>query len=564
MAQHSTRRSGRAVGLTASTALVLGVGVTAVAGPAAAAEPGVDISPPVPSTHHVYDLEITDRSVYVATAPTARGEGPGPDAAVWRRTLNPSPNGWTLSDAGRVGTAATDTTAALAAWQDAVLWSDAATGALHRLSDDGTTAAPAGPAGVPPQGWSDPWWTSLDELHGPGGHRTDLRAWPDDAGEDFWDGGGPVFVEGARVSATTVSWYAEYVRGTGSAEQRGGGVLAAPLGPDGLTGPAVLVDHGDLTGTGTTPTRQTDLSDDTLVWVATTPAGTSVVRWLPTADLAGEPSELAVPGPVRGVATDGDLLAFTYQAGDDGVLRVVRLADPSDVVLEVATFAQDVELRGDVVAWAAWVPDGSGGARHAVRAAGVGGPTVGTLDFPDVPDGHPFGEEIDWLVLRGIATGYDDGTFRPTAAVSRQAMAAFLYRSAGSPVFVPPTVSPFDDVGTAHPFYAEIAWLADRGISTGTTTDDGRVLFKPTDPVSRQAMAAFLHRSVGSPPTPTTPSGFADVAPGQVFAGQIAWLAEAGISTGTVLADGRVVFRPAEPVSRQAMAAFLQRMAALT
>ena len=57
--------------------------------------------------------------------------------------------------------------------------------------------------------------------------------------------------------------------------------------------------------------------------------------------------------------------------------------------------------------------------------------------FTDVVSHHPFCAEIDWLASGGIAGGYEDGTFRPTVPVSRQAMAAFLYRSAGSPAFRP-------------------------------------------------------------------------------------------------------------------------------
>jgi len=41
---------------------------------------------------------------------------------------------------------------------------------------------------------------------------------------------------------------------------------------------------------------------------------------------------------------------------------------------------------------------------------------------------HPFFLEVEWLSSTGITTGYDDGTFRPGAPVSRQSAAAFLYR----------------------------------------------------------------------------------------------------------------------------------------
>ena len=51
--------------------------------------------------------------------------------------------------------------------------------------------------------------------------------------------------------------------------------------------------------------------------------------------------------------------------------------------------------------------------------------------FSDVGTGHPFYREITWLADRGVTRGYADGTFRPSAAVNRDAMAAFLYRDAG-------------------------------------------------------------------------------------------------------------------------------------
>src|SRR5665648_934830 len=44
------------------------------------------------------------------------------------------------------------------------------------------------------------------------------------------------------------------------------------------------------------------------------------------------------------------------------------------------------------------------------------------------PVGAPFYTEIEWLAATGITTGYADHTFHPVEDVSRQAMAAFLYR----------------------------------------------------------------------------------------------------------------------------------------
>ena len=45
-----------------------------------------------------------------------------------------------------------------------------------------------------------------------------------------------------------------------------------------------------------------------------------------------------------------------------------------------------------------------------------------------MPPSHTFYDEIEWLADSGITTGYPDGTFRPGAPVTRQAMAAYLER----------------------------------------------------------------------------------------------------------------------------------------
>ena len=152
--------------------------------------------------------------------------------------------------------------------------------------------------------------------------------------------------------------------------------------------------------------------------------------------------------------------------------------------------------------------------------------------------------------------------FDPSGAVRREAMAAFLYRAAGSPDFTPPAVSPFVDVPTGAPFSKEIAWLAAQGISTGTDVGGGRKEFRPAESVTREAMAAFLYRFKGSP-TVTSGATFSDVRPGDPFATEISWLGASGISTGTDIGAGRREFRPKQAVTREAMAAFLHRMAAL-
>jgi hypothetical protein len=93
------------------------------------------------------------------------------------------------------------------------------------------------------------------------------------------------------------------------------------------------------------------------------------------------------------------------------------------------------------------------------------------------------------MVESQISVGYPDGTFRPSETVTRQGLAAFLYRLAGSPP-VTPNPNRFSDVPPTHPFATEIEWMAANGIASGYT--DGR--FGPADSVTRQASAAFLYR----------------------------------------------------------------------
>ncbi len=176
------------------------------------------------------------------------------------------------------------------------------------------------------------------------------------------------------------------------------------------------------------------------------------------------------------------------------------------------------------------------------------------ISFTDVPGNHPFFDEIVALAASGISTGYDDGTFRPAANVTRQAMAAFLARGLElDQSYNVPSQPSFSDVPLAHPFYEEIELLAASGISTGY--DDGT--FRPAANVTRQAMAAFLARGLELDQSYNVPSQptFSDVPLPHPFYEEIELLAASAISTG--YDDG--TFRPAAIVTRQAMAAFLVR-----
>jgi hypothetical protein len=178
--------------------------------------------------------------------------------------------------------------------------------------------------------------------------------------------------------------------------------------------------------------------------------------------------------------------------------------------------------------------------------------------FPDVGPGHPFADSICWLAQTEVTSGFSDGRFQPGSPVTRQSMAAFLYRFAMAPPFEAPAAASFTDVGLSHPFHHEVEWLAANEIAGGFA--DGT--YRPSAPVTRQAMAAFLAR-VGNgatgAPEPAGPPSFSDVGAGHPFYAEVEWMDAASISKG--YPDGS--WHPADPVTRQAMSAFLHRLASV-
>lgn len=188
----------------------------------------------------------------------------------------------------------------------------------------------------------------------------------------------------------------------------------------------------------------------------------------------------------------------------------------------------------------------------ATLVVGGGGAAAQAGPFPDVPADHPFAADIAWLVEEGLADGHPDGTFRPAEPITRQTAAAMLQRLAEPGAdLAPDGPSPFSDIGPGDPFHGEVRWLAAMGVTRGHA--DGT--FRPTEPVSRQELMAFLHRLAGGLPLlPPNPPTFSDLGKGPLqFA--VRWAAAEGIAQGAP--DG--TFRPGDVVTRQAAAGFLHR-----
>ncbi len=262
--------------------------------------------------------------------------------------------------------------------------------------------------------------------------------------------------------------------------------------------------------------------------------------------------------------------------GGDGNARVSWHA-PDDGGSPIVDYEIEITPGGAIAATGSTAPstvvrDLTNGVDHSfrVRAANVRGwgpwsapsnvsrprANCSSAPFGDVPANHPFCPEISWMAAEGISRGYGDNTYRPTVSTARQAMAAFLYRLAGSPDGPNPTctAAPFRDVAVSHPFCAEISWM----VRTGITVGYGDGTFRPQAPVARQAMAAFFQRFAGDGGDPTfacSAHPFTDIDPGHQFCAPIRWMRLSGMTEG--FSDG--TYRPTSPVSRQAMAAMVQR-----
>ncbi len=176
--------------------------------------------------------------------------------------------------------------------------------------------------------------------------------------------------------------------------------------------------------------------------------------------------------------------------------------------------------------------DGEACNAGAVQGSAPGVPACASDPFTDVPSTDPNCPYINWMVGRGITSGYPDRTYRPDYSVTRQTMAAFLYRLDHHGDQAPACdAAPFTDVPTSNPFCGAIAWLDEQGIAHGY--GDGE--FHPSQPVTMQTLAAFLYRldHDGADAPPCTSAPYADVPKDSEFCGAIAWASDESILTGT-------------------------------
>lgn len=121
--------------------------------------------------------------------------------------------------------------------------------------------------------------------------------------------------------------------------------------------------------------------------------------------------------------------------------------------------------------------------------------------FSDVNAEQWYAEAVDWAADNGIVTGYN-GKFNPNANITRQDMAAMLYRYAqykGDDVSVgeDTNILSYADATTVSEYaIPAMQWAAGAGIISGRTSDNGTVL-APKGTLQRAEFASMVTRYLG-------------------------------------------------------------------
>ena len=123
----------------------------------------------------------------------------------------------------------------------------------------------------------------------------------------------------------------------------------------------------------------------------------------------------------------------------------------------------------------------------------AGGTPAAGAGFPDVAASAWYADAVNWAAANGYVTGYDNGSYGPEDNLTREQMAAILYRYAGSPAPAG-TLDGFADAASASAYAVDaLRWAVGEGLLTGK--DGGRL--DPTGTASRAELAQILARFAG-------------------------------------------------------------------
>ena len=124
----------------------------------------------------------------------------------------------------------------------------------------------------------------------------------------------------------------------------------------------------------------------------------------------------------------------------------------------------------------------------------AGTPAAPAPDFPDMVEGMYYIQAVGWAAQEGIVLGYDTGLFLPDGPITREQMAAILYRYAQRidyDVTARGDLSTFTDQGDISDYAREaMIWAVGAGLFTGM--GDGTIA--PQGHTTRAQAATLLTR----------------------------------------------------------------------
>lgn len=125
----------------------------------------------------------------------------------------------------------------------------------------------------------------------------------------------------------------------------------------------------------------------------------------------------------------------------------------------------------------------------------AGSPEVDTSEIPftDIPEGEWYTGAVIWAAENGVVNGYPDGTFLPENEITREQIAAILYRYMGAKP-VEDCVSPFPDAAEISEYALDaMNWAVSCGLITGSA-QNGSISLLPQQSATRAQIAQILTR----------------------------------------------------------------------
>lgn len=123
-----------------------------------------------------------------------------------------------------------------------------------------------------------------------------------------------------------------------------------------------------------------------------------------------------------------------------------------------------------------------------------GEPSAALAAFQDVASNQWYAKAVGWAADNGIVTGYSSSQFGPNDKITREQMAAILYRYAaykGYDVSQRADLSKYEDQGTISSYAVDsMAWANGEGLINGIDADT----LNPKGSAIRAQVAAILHR----------------------------------------------------------------------